>query len=79
MTNKIDDTFHIYDSLKKESFQIVGKSKFIDWLNDHASAEIASTEEENRYLFFSTHDELEKFMSCSRVVYSHGYLTVVHV
>ena len=62
MTNKIDDTFHIYDSLKKESFQIVGKSKFIDWLNDHASAEISSTEDENRYLFFSTHDELEKYL-----------------
>ena len=55
-------TFHIYDSRKKESFEIVGKSKFMDWLNDHASAEIASTEDCNRYLFFSTYDKLKKYL-----------------
>ena len=47
-------TFHIYDHDKEESFQIVGKSKFIYWLNDHADQE--------RYSFFSTYLKLKKFI-----------------
>ena len=46
--------FHIHDHDKEESFQIVGKSNFMYWLNDHA--------DQQRYSFFSTYPKLKKFI-----------------
>ena len=46
--------FHIHDLHKSESFQIVGKSNFMRWLNDHA--------DQQRYSFFSTHEKLKQFL-----------------
>ena len=43
--------FHIYDHNEEESFQIVGKSNFMRWLNGHADRE--------RYSFFSTYTKLK--------------------
>ena len=47
-------TFHIYDHDEEESFQIVGKSKFMMCLNDHA--------DQQRYSFFSTYEKLKKYI-----------------
>ena len=47
-------TFHIYDHDEEESFQIVGKSKFMMWLNDHA--------DHQRYSFFSTYEKLKQYI-----------------
>jgi len=46
--------FHIYDHDEEETFQIVGKSNFMRWLNDHA--------DQQRYSFFSTHKKLKQFL-----------------
>ena len=46
--------FHIHDLHKSESFQIVGKSKFMMWLNDHA--------DQQRYSFFSTYEKLKQYI-----------------
>ena len=46
--------FHIYDHDEEESFQIVGKSKFMMWLNDHA--------DQQRYSFFSTYEKLKQYI-----------------
>tara|TARA_A100001388_G_C28351081_1_gene303415 strand:+ start:293 stop:493 length:201 start_codon:yes stop_codon:yes gene_type:complete len=46
--------FHIYDHDEEETFQIVGKSNFMRWLNDHA--------DQQRYSFFSTHEKLKQFL-----------------
>ena len=54
LTKNKNKTFHIYDSHKEEYFQIVGKSNFMHWLNDHADCD--------RYLFFSTYDKLKKYL-----------------
>ena len=51
---KAYDIFHIYDHDKEESFQIVSKSKFIYWLNDHA--------DRDRYSFFTTYSKLKKYI-----------------
>jgi hypothetical protein len=47
--------FHIHDLHKSESFQIVGKSKFMMWLNNHADCD--------RYLFFSTYTKLKNYLN----------------
>ena len=47
--------FHIHDLHKSESFQIVGKSKFMMWLNNHADGD--------RYLFFSTYTKLKNYLN----------------
>ena len=46
--------FHIYDHDREETFQIVGKSNFMRWLNDHAA--------QQRYSFFSTYEKLKQFL-----------------
>ena len=46
--------FHIYDHDEEESFQIVGKSNFMRWLNGHADRE--------RYSFFSTYTKLKNYL-----------------
>ena len=46
--------FHIYDHDEEESFQIVGKSSFMRWLNDHA--------DQQRYSFFSTYTKLKNYL-----------------
>jgi hypothetical protein len=46
--------FHIYDHDKEETFQIVGKSNFMYWLNDHA--------DQQRYSFFSTYKKLKQYL-----------------
>ena len=46
--------FHIYDHDEEETFQIVGKSNFMRWLNDHA--------DQQRYSFFSTYEKLKQFL-----------------
>ena len=46
--------FHIYDHDEEWSFQIVGKSNFMRWLNDHA--------DQQRYSFFSTYTKLKQFI-----------------
>tara|TARA_R100000995_G_scaffold84909_2_gene65702 strand:+ start:4874 stop:5056 length:183 start_codon:yes stop_codon:yes gene_type:complete len=46
--------FHIYDHDEEESFQIVGKSNFMRWLNGHA--------DRTRYSFFSTYEKLKKYI-----------------
>ena len=46
--------FHIYDHDEEKSFQIVGKSKFMMWLNDHA--------DQQRYSFFSTYKKLKQYI-----------------
>ena len=46
--------FHIYDHDEQESFQIVGKSNFISWLNVHAFVD--------RYSFFSTYEKLKQYI-----------------
>jgi hypothetical protein len=46
--------FHIYDHEKEESFQIIGKSYFMSWLNNHAN--------QQRYSFFSTYKKLKKYI-----------------
>ena len=50
----LNNHFHVYDQHKDLSFQIVGKSKFIYWLNDHADQE--------RYSFFTTYSKLKKYI-----------------
>ena len=47
--------FHIYDHDEEETFQIVGKSNFMRWLNDHA--------DQQRYSFFSTYEKLKKYLN----------------
>tara|TARA_B100000073_G_C23741287_1_gene573792 strand:+ start:15 stop:191 length:177 start_codon:yes stop_codon:yes gene_type:complete len=49
-----DFTFHIYDHDEQESFQIIGKSEFISWLNVHAFVD--------RYSFFSTYEKLKQYI-----------------
>ena len=46
--------FHIHDLHESQSFQIVGKSNFMRWLNNHADCD--------RYLFFSTYTKLKKYL-----------------
>ena len=46
--------FHIYDHDREEAFQIVGKSNFMRWLNDHA--------DRARYSFFSTYEKLKQYI-----------------
>ena len=46
--------FHIYDHDEEETFQIVGKSNFMRWLNGHA--------DRTRYSFFSTYEKLKKYI-----------------
>ena len=46
--------FHIHDLHENQSFQIVGKSNFMRWLNNHADCD--------RYLFFSTYTKLKKYL-----------------
>ena len=50
--------FHIYDTFEGESFQVVGKSNFMSWLNDNADCD--------RYLFFSTYSKLKKYVGESK-------------
>ena len=50
----LNHIFHIYDHNEEEAFQIVGKSNFIYWLNDHADQE--------RYSFFTTYSKLRKYI-----------------
>ncbi len=47
--------FHIYDHDEEVSFQIIGKSSFMRWLNDHA--------DQQRYSFFSTYTKLKEYIS----------------
>ena len=50
----VNHIFHIYDHDREEAFQIVGKSKFMMWLNDHA--------DRARYSFFSTYKKLKEYI-----------------
>jgi uncharacterized protein YxjI len=50
----LNHIFHIYDHNEEEAFQIVGKSNFMYWLNDHADQE--------RYSFFTTYSKLKKYI-----------------
>ena len=50
----MNSKFHIYDHDEKETFQIVGKSNFMYWLNDHA--------DKDRYSFFSTQEKMETYL-----------------
>ena len=46
--------YHIYDHESEVPFQIIGKSNFMRWLNDHADRQ--------RYSFFSTYEKLTQFL-----------------
>ena len=55
MTNTYKNhIYHIYDHNEEKSFQIVGKSNFMRWLNGHADRE--------RYSFFSTYTKLKEYI-----------------
>ena len=41
-------------SFTEEAFQIIGKSNFMRWLNDHA--------DRARYSFFSTYEKLKQYI-----------------
>ena len=46
--------FHVYDHEDEYSFEIVGKSKFMRWLNKHA--------DNQRYSFFPNHKKLNVYL-----------------
>ena len=50
----LNNHFHIYDHQSEVSFQIIGKSNFMRWLNDHAN--------NDRYSFFSTYTKLNNYV-----------------
>ncbi len=50
----LNNHFHIYDHQSEVSFQIIGKSNFMRWLNDHAN--------NDRYSFFSTYTKLNNYL-----------------
>ena len=50
----LNNHFHIYDHQSEVSFQIIGKSNFLRWLNDHAN--------NDRYSFFSTYTKLNNYL-----------------
>ena len=50
----LNNHFHVYDHQSEVSFQIIGKSNFMRWLNDHAS--------NDRYSFFSTYTKLNNYL-----------------
>ena len=50
----LNNHFHVYDHQSEVSFQIIGKSNFMRWLNDHAN--------NDRYSFFSTYTKLNNYL-----------------
>ena len=50
----LNNHFHIYDHQSEVSFQIIGKSNFMRWLNDNAN--------NDRYSFFSTYTKLNNYL-----------------
>ena len=50
----LNNHFHVYDHQSEVSFQIIGKSNFMRWLNDHA--------DNGRYSFFSTYTKLNSYL-----------------
>ena len=50
----LNNHFHIYDHQSEVSFQIIGKSNFMRWLNDNAN--------NDRYSFFSTYTKLNSYL-----------------
>ena len=50
----LNNHYHIYDHESEVPFQIIGKSNFMRWLNDHADRQ--------RYSFFSTYEKLKQFL-----------------
>lgn len=50
----LNNHFHVYDHQSEVSFQIIGKSNFMRWLNDHAN--------NDRYSFFSTYTKLNSYL-----------------
>jgi len=50
----LNNHFHVFDHQSETSFQIIGKSNFIRWLNDHADSD--------RYSFFSTYTKLNNYV-----------------
>ena len=50
----LNNHFHIYDHQSEVSFQIIGKSNFMRWLNDYAN--------NDRYSFFSTYTKLNSYL-----------------
>ena len=50
----LNNHFHVYDHQSEVTFQIIGKSNFMRWLNDHAN--------NDRYSFFSTYTKLNNYL-----------------
>ena len=63
----LNNHFHIYAHQSEVSFQIIGKSNFMRWLNDNADLEIFFFRNYNgflkqRYSFFSTYAKLNSYL-----------------
>ena len=54
----LNNHFHVYDHQSEVSFQIIGKSNFMRWLNDHAD----NIGQHGRYSFFSTYTKLSSYL-----------------
>ena len=59
----LNNHFHVYDVHKDLSFQIVGKTYFIKFLNEYTSERLVDY---GRYRYFTTYNELNK-SKCIRV------------
>ena len=55
----LNNHFHVYDQHKDLSFQIVGKTNFIKWLNECTTERLVDY---GRYKYFTTYSELSKFL-----------------
>ena len=55
----LNNHFHVYDVHKNISFQIVGKTNFINWLNAYTCDRLVDY---GRYKYFTTYSELESYL-----------------
>ena len=55
----LNNHFHVYDIHRDLSFQIVGKTQFIKFLNEYTSERLVDY---GRYRYFTTYNELNKFL-----------------
>ena len=64
----LNNHFHVYDQHKDLSFQIVGKTNFIKWLNECTTERLVDY---GRYKYFTTYSELSKFLKSKGKDLSH--------
>tara|TARA_E500000318_G_scaffold51464_1_gene48161 strand:+ start:934 stop:1149 length:216 start_codon:yes stop_codon:yes gene_type:complete len=55
----LNNHFHVYDVHKNISFQIVGKTNFINWLNAYTCDRLVDY---GRYKYFTTYSELDSYL-----------------